>query len=158
MPQTQGAHWLVTLVNAGSGLLWCYLHHRCHHRQQKVFLMWNLNLCGHVSSIFWNHRVRLNSLTSSAPCRLHPFIIHRSWQDEFRGGAVYLCLSPTEQSSLGPRAGPFGHNTISAIPCLLERKESSFMEAWHCHCSIDSNLAHPDLWIYYIYIWYVFLY
>lgn len=88
--------------------------------------MWNLNLCGHVS--FWNHSIRLYSLTSSAPCRLHQFVIHL---DEFRGGAVYLCLSLTEQSSLRPSAAPFGHSTISAIPYLLERKEHSFMEAWH---------------------------
>lgn len=67
-----------------------------------------------------------------APCRLHQFIIHSSWLDEFRGGAVYLCLSLAKQSSLGPSAGPFGHNTISAIPCLLERKDSSFMEVCHC--------------------------
>lgn len=74
----------------------------------------------------------LHSLTSSAPCRLHQFTIHRSWLDEFRGGAVYLCLSLTEQSSLEPSARPFGHNSISAIPCLLEGKEGSFMEACHC--------------------------
>lgn len=132
MPQTQGAQWLVTLVNTGSGPPWCYLHHRWQHRQDKIFLIWNLNLCGHVSSIFWNHRVKLHSLTSSTPCRLHQFITHRSWLDEFRGGAVYLHPSPTEQSSLGTSAGAFAHSTILVIPCLLERKDSSFREACHC--------------------------